>query len=109
MPGMDGLETLAELRRARPEAPIIMISGHGTIETAVKARGSAPTTSSRKPLSLEKTLVSVTRALEHGRLERENANLKARLNVRTEIIGDSEPIRALREAIAPPPRPAAAC
>jgi len=53
--------------------------------------------------------VSTARALEHGRLERENAALKARLNVRTEIIGDSEPMRALREPSPPPPPPSAAC
>ena len=100
MPGMDGLETLAELRRARPESPVVMISGHGTIETAVKATRLGAYDFIEKPLSLEKTLVSTARALEHGRLERENAALKARLNVRTEIIGDSEPMRALREAIA---------
>jgi len=100
MPGMDGLETLAELKRVRPEATVIMISGHGTIETAVKATRLGAYDFIEKPMSLEKTLVSVTRALEHGRLERENASLRARLDVRTEIIGDSEPIRALREAIA---------
>jgi two-component system nitrogen regulation response regulator NtrX len=100
MPGMDGLETLAELRRVRPEAPVIMISGHGTIETAVKATRLGAYDFIEKPLSLEKTLVSVTRALEHGRLERENANLRARLDMRTEIIGDSAPMRELREAIA---------
>ena len=100
MPGMDGLETLAELKRGRPEATVIMISGHGTIETAVKATRLGAYDFIEKPMSLEKTLVSVTRALEHGRLERENAALRARLDVRTEIIGDSEPMRALREAIA---------
>jgi two-component system nitrogen regulation response regulator NtrX len=100
MPGMDGLETLAELKRVRPETTVIMISGHGTIETAVKATHLGAYDFIEKPMSLEKTLVSVTRALEHGRLERENATLRARLEMRTEIIGDSEPMRALREAIA---------
>jgi len=100
MPGMDGLETLAELKRVRPETTVIMISGHGTIETAVKATRLGAYDFIEKPMSLEKTLVSVTRALEHGRLERENATLRARLDMRTEIIGDSEPMRALREAIA---------
>jgi two-component system nitrogen regulation response regulator NtrX len=100
MPGMDGLETLAELKRGRPEATVIMISGHGTIETAVKATRLGAYDFIEKPMSLEKTLVSVTRALEHGRLERENAALRARLDIRTEIIGGSEPMRALREAIA---------
>src|SRR5207247_11028814 len=79
---------------------VIMISGHGTIETAVKATRLGAYDFIEKPLSLEKTLVSVTRALEHGRLERENANLRARLEVRTELIGDSAPMRELREAIA---------
>jgi two-component system nitrogen regulation response regulator NtrX len=100
MPGMDGLETLAELKRLRPETPVIMISGHATIETAVKATRLGAYDFIEKPLSLEKTLVSVTRALEHGRLERENANLRARLEERSAIIGDCEPMRALREAIA---------
>jgi two-component system, NtrC family, nitrogen regulation response regulator NtrX len=100
MPKKDGLETLADLKRARPEAPVIVISGHGTIETAVKATRLGAYDFIEKPLSLEKTLVTVTRALERTRLERENANLKARLDLRTEIIGESDVMRALREQIA---------
>jgi two-component system nitrogen regulation response regulator NtrX len=79
---------------------VIMISGHGTIDTAVKATRLGAYDFIEKPLSLEKMLVTVTRALEHTRLERENASLKERLDVRTEIIGDSEVTRTLREQIA---------
>ncbi len=100
MPKMDGLEVLAEIKRARPEATVVMISGHGTIETAVKATRLGAYDFIEKPLSLEKTLITISRALEHGRLERENANLRARLDERTEIIGQSEAIRVLREQIA---------
>src|SRR5436190_890268 len=100
MPKMDGLETLAELKRLRPEATVVMISAHGTTETAAKATRLGAYDFIEKPLSLEKTLITITRALEHGRLERENAALRARLDERTEIIGDSEPMRALREQIA---------
>ena len=99
MPRMDGLEALAELKRLRPEATVVMISGHGTIETAIKATRLGAWDFIEKPLSLEKTLVTVSRALEHGRLERENTALRARLDERTEIIGDSAPMRGLREQI----------
>jgi two-component system nitrogen regulation response regulator NtrX len=100
MPRKDGLDTLADLKRVRPETPVIVISGHGTIETAIKATRLGAYDFIEKPLSLEKTLITVTRALEHTRLERENASLKERLDLRSEIIGDSEAIRALREQIA---------
>src|SRR2546428_3101074 len=73
MPGMDGLETLENLKRVRPDATVIMISGHGTIETAVKATRLGAYDFIEKPLSIEKTLLALTLALEHGRLERENA------------------------------------
>ena len=100
MDRMDGLETLAEIKRARPEAIVVMISGHGTIETAVKATRLGAYDFVEKPLSLEKILVTVSRALEHARLERENAALRASLEQRTEIIGESAAIRALRDQIA---------
>ncbi|HEU5321065.1 MAG TPA: sigma-54 dependent transcriptional regulator, partial [Methylomirabilota bacterium] len=100
MPGMDGLATLGEIRRLRPDATVVMISGHGTIDTAVKATRLGAYDFVEKPLSLEKTLVTVARGLEHGRLARENATLRATLEARTEIIGDSEAMRALREQIA---------
>jgi len=100
MDRMDGLETLAEIKRARPEAVVVIISGHGTIETAVKATRLGAYDFVEKPLSLEKILMTVSRALEHARLERENAALRASLEQRTEIIGESAGIRALCDQIA---------
>jgi two-component system nitrogen regulation response regulator NtrX len=100
MPGQDGLATLAEMRRLRPEVTVVMISGHGTIETAVQATRLGAYDFVEKPLSLEKILVTVTRALAHGRLERENATLRARLDQRSEIIGTSAAVAELREQIA---------
>src|SRR5438445_1598353 len=100
MPGRDGLETLAEMKRLRPDATVVMISGHGTIETAVKGTRLGAYDFIEKPLSLEKTLLTVTRALDHARLEQENQTLKERLGERSEIIGESAVMRALREQIA---------
>ena len=100
MPGQDGLETLGEIRRQRPQVAVIMISGHATIETAVKAIHLGAYDFIEKPLSLEKVLLTVNRALEHARLARENETLRARLDDRIEITGDSPLVRALREQIA---------
>jgi two-component system nitrogen regulation response regulator NtrX len=100
MPGKDGLQTLADLKRQRPEVTVVMISGHGTIETAVKATRLGAYDFIEKPLSLEKTLLTVSRALEHARLERENATLRERLEERWTIIGESSAVRQLREQIA---------
>src|SRR5688500_16552359 len=77
MPGKDGLETLAEMKRQRPEVTVVMISGHGTIETAVKATRLGAYDFIEKPLSLEKMLLAAVRALDHSRLERENRALRS--------------------------------
>jgi two-component system nitrogen regulation response regulator NtrX len=100
MPGKDGLETLAEIKRTKPEMTVVMISGHGTIETAVRATRLGAYDFVEKPLSLEKILLTASHALEHARLERENATLRERLAERWEIIGDSAAVRQLREHIA---------
>jgi len=100
MPGMDGLEALAEITRVRPEATVVMISGHGTIETAVKATKLGAYDFIEKPLSLEKTLLAVERALEHSRLQRENQALRARLERGQELVGATPLMEALRQQIA---------
>ncbi len=100
MPGMDGLEALAEIKRLRPETAVVMISGHGTIETAVKATKLGAYDFIEKPLSLEKTLLAATRALDHGRLERENRDLREQLERGQQIVGKSRVMEELRQQIA---------
>ncbi|MGH7264387.1 MAG: sigma-54-dependent transcriptional regulator [Candidatus Rokuibacteriota bacterium] len=100
LPEMDGIETLAELKRQWPELAVIMISGHGTIETAVKATKLGAYDFIEKPLSLEKTLLVIDRALEYSRLERENRLLRERIERAHEIIGTSPAVTELRRQIA---------
>jgi two-component system, NtrC family, nitrogen regulation response regulator NtrX len=100
MPGMDGLEALAEVKQRRPDATVVMISGHGTIETAVKATKLGAYDFIEKPLSLEKMLLAAVRALDHSRLERENRALRERLARAEEIVGAGPVIEELRQQIA---------
>src|SRR6266571_97424 len=100
MPGMDGLEALAEIKRLRPETAVVMISGHGTIETAVKATKLGAYDFIEKPLSLEKTLLAATRALDHGRLERQNRDLREQLERGQQLVGTSRLMEELRQQIA---------
>src|SRR5256712_10470888 len=100
MSGMDGLETLEKIKRVRSDATVVMISGHGTIETAVKATKLGAYDFIEKPLSLEKTLLTATRALEHGRLERENRDLREQLERGQRIVGKSRVMEELRQQIA---------
>ena len=100
MPDMDGLDLLAEIKKIRPEVAVVMISGHGTIETAVKATKLGAYDFIEKPLSLEKTLLAVARALEHTRLERENRALRKQVERQHQIVGDSPAMRELRRQIA---------
>ena len=99
LPGMDGLQALTELRRTHADLPVIMISGHSTIETAVKATKLGAYDFIEKPLSLEKTVLAVRNALDRQRLEQENRALRQTLERRYEIVGESPAIRALREQI----------
>lgn len=101
MPGMDGMSVLRELRSRGIDVPVIMISGHGNIETAVTALKSGAFDFIEKPLSLENTLVTAEKALELSRLKRENKELRSRIGTPEEpkIIGESTGIVRLRELI----------
>ncbi len=76
MPGIDGLETLTRIKRILPAQLVIMMSGHGTIETAVKATHLGAVDFIEKPLSLEKVLLSIQNAMKIGQLVEENKALK---------------------------------
>lgn len=99
MPGMDGLETLGKLKAQYPHVTVIMISGHGTIETAVRATKLGAFDFIEKPLSLEKVLISVANALKLQELKDENAELKRSASKDYELIGESPAISAVREQI----------
>ncbi len=99
MPELDGIETLVRIKEAYPHLQVVMMSGHGTIETAVKATKLGAYDFIEKPLSLEKVLLSIHNALEHYRLEEEIGLLKEKEKGRNRITGDSEPIQELKEQI----------
>jgi len=99
MPGIDGLELLQKVRESNPDIPVIMISGHGTIETAVRAIKMGAFDFIEKPLSLEKTVLTVKHALDQRRLEAENKTLRMRINKKYEIIGQSKALNELRKQV----------
>lgn len=99
MPGMDGIETLRRIREAYPEQLVIMMSGHGTIETAVKATKLGAFDFIEKPLSLDKVLLCIQNAMKVGQLVQENRFLKAKLAKEYEMIGESSAIRDLKHQI----------
>ena len=99
MPGIDGIETLRRIRDEFPEQMVIMMSGHGTIETAVKATRLGAFDFIEKPLSLEKVLHSVEQAMKVGQLVEENRTLKATIAKEHEMIGNSTPIQELKKQI----------
>ncbi len=99
MPRLDGLETLGRMKALYPELAVVMISGHGTIETAVKSTKLGAFDFIEKPLSLEKVLVTVHNAIGLSRLQQENAALRGMIEERFEVIGESEAAKLLREQI----------
>jgi len=100
LPGMDGLATLAKLAERRVDAPVVMISGHGNIESAVRAIKMGAFDFIEKPLSLEKTVLVVKNALRQRLLEAENRELRATVDRRLTMIGESYVMGQLREQVA---------
>ncbi len=100
LPGIDGLQALAKIRQIAPETIVIMISGHGSIETAVRATKLGAIDFVEKPLSLEKTLLVVKNALHQYNLQEENRNLRKQIEQKYVMIGNSVPMQALRQQIA---------
>ena len=99
MPGMDGLETLARVKVAFPDVSVVMISGHGRIETAVRATKLGAYDFIEKPLALEKTVLTIKNAIRQRELETANSELQAQLERSYVMIGESVPMRALRQQI----------
>ena len=100
MPGMDGLATLAKLRERQVDTQVVLISGHGSIESAVKAIKLGAFDFVEKPLSLDKTLLVVRNALRQRVLEDENRVLRARVDRARTMVGEGAAMRQLREQVA---------
>ena len=96
LPDGDGLDLLTEIRRDHAETPVLMISGHASIDTAVKALHQGAYDFLEKPLSLSRVLVTVQNALDHSRLARELRQLEERFDKSEVLVGDSEVMQRLR-------------
>jgi two-component system, NtrC family, nitrogen regulation response regulator NtrX len=99
MPKMDGIEFLEKAKEANPDLPIIMISGHGTIETAVEAVKKGAYDYISKPPDLNRLLITIRNAMDKTSLVAETKVLKRRVSKVQDMIGDSTPIQKIRETI----------
>jgi len=96
---LDGLEVLNVIMREHPTVPVVVISGHGTIETAVTAIKLGAYDFVEKPFKADRLILVVERAMEAAKLRQENEELRVRAGPETELIGNSAPINQLRQAI----------
>jgi two-component system nitrogen regulation response regulator NtrX len=99
LPGINGLETLRQMRDSSCDAAVVIISGHGNVETAVRATKLGAFDFIEKPLSIEKTVLTVRNALRQRQLERVNEELSAELKEEYAMVGESVAMRALRKQI----------
>ena len=100
MPGMDGLETLDRIVARSGAPPVLMISGHGDIATAIECTRRGAADFLEKPLQRERVLVSVRNALSGNRLRAENERLRQRIEEDTVLVGESDAMRRLRAEVA---------
>jgi len=100
LPGISGLETLQQMRNSNSDVAVVIISGHGNVETAVRATKLGAFDFIEKPLSIEKTILTIRNALRQRQLERANAEMAAELKEEYEMVGESVTMRALRKQIA---------
>src|SRR5438094_9334029 len=97
--GLEGIEILKQLRGEMPSVPVIMISGHGTIETAVEAIKIGAYDFIEKPFKADRLLLVIARAIEAALLRRENAELKLRAGGELDLVGASPAVNQLRQQI----------
>ncbi len=99
MPEMDGIALLRTLREQGQDVPVIVMSGHGTIETAVEATRLGAHDFLEKPIGTERLLLSIGRLLDYQKLASENRELRAQAGFADGLVGESAPMRALRDRI----------
>jgi two-component system, NtrC family, nitrogen regulation response regulator NtrX len=99
MPGMDGLDALQRMRASNDALPVVIISGHGTVSTAVEATKAGAFDFIEKPLTTERVLVTIRNALDRTRLADENRSLKRAVEVRHQMIGESPALRQVWDSI----------
>ncbi len=99
MPGMDGLDALQRIKAANETLPVVIISGHGTVTTAVEATKLGAFDFIEKPLASERVLVTIRNALDQTRLRDENTSLKRAVEVRHQMVGESPSLRQVWDAI----------
>src|SRR5215210_5810387 len=99
MPGMDGLEVLQRIKAADETVPVVMISGHATVTTAVDATKLGALDFIEKPLASERVLVTIRNAIDRSRLADENRSLKRVVEVRHQIVGESPHLKKVMDAI----------
>jgi two-component system nitrogen regulation response regulator NtrX len=99
MPGMDGMEVLGRIKALNDQTPVVIVSGHGTVATAVEATKLGAFDFIEKPLASERVLLVIRNALDQSRLKSENRTLKRAVEVRHEMVGNTTSLRQVVEAV----------